>query len=149
MSTATTMQRVVLALTSFQSPILRTVVPCGLAAVALQALAAAPSVAARSELFFDVSGSLTYLAVGALSLYLPALRARALAAAQGVAQHALPKLPSITQLAASAWSKGGAAAAGGRNWRQLVLVGLTMVWATRCKCNRKAKTYHYVARGRH
>ncbi|OAA50964.1 hypothetical protein BBO_00911 [Beauveria brongniartii RCEF 3172] len=96
MSTATTMQRVVLALTNFKSPILRTVVPCGLAAVALQALAAAPSVAARSELFFDVSGSLTYLAVGALSLYLPALRARALAAAQG-----------------------------------LVLVGLTMVWATR------------------
>ncbi|KGQ09730.1 hypothetical protein BBAD15_g4931 [Beauveria bassiana D1-5] len=51
MSTATTMQRVVLALTNFKSPILRTVVPCGLAAVALQALAAAPSVAARSELF--------------------------------------------------------------------------------------------------
>lgn len=135
MSTATTMQRVVLALTNFKSPILRTIVPCGLAAVALQAFAAAPSVAARSELFFDVSGSLTYLAVGALSLYLPALRARALAAAQGVAQGALPKLPSIAQLAASAWSKGEAAgtAAGGRNWRQLVLVGLTMVWATRRK----------------
>ncbi|KAJ4155327.1 hypothetical protein LMH87_000581 [Akanthomyces muscarius] len=133
MSTATVMQRVVLALTNFKSPILRTIVPCGIAAVALQAFAAAPSVAARSELFFDVSGSLTYLAVGALSLYLPALRARALAAAQGVAQSALPKLPSITQLAASAWSKGEAAgtAAGGRNWRQLVLVGLTMVWATR------------------
>ncbi|KAF1734094.1 hypothetical protein CRV24_005629 [Beauveria bassiana] len=139
MSTATTMQRVVLALTNFKSPILRTVVPCGLAAVALQALAAAPSVAARSELFFDVSGSLTYLAVGALSLYLPALRARALAAAQGVAQTALPKTPSIAQLAASAWSKGGGGGGGGgggavpgaRNWRQLVLVGLTMVWATR------------------
>ncbi|KAM3438715.1 hypothetical protein NHJ13734_004056 [Beauveria thailandica] len=141
MSTATTMQRVVLALTNFKSPILRTVVPCGLAAVALQALAAAPSVAARSELFFDVSGSLTYLAVGALSLYLPALRARALAAAQGVAQTALPKTPSIAQLAASAWSKGsgsgsgtgtgGGPVVGARNWRQLVLVGLTMVWATR------------------
>ncbi|KAJ6781209.1 hypothetical protein PWT90_10722 [Aphanocladium album] len=127
------MQRVLLALTNFKSPILRTVVPCGLAAVALQALAAAPSVAARSELFFDVSGSLTYLAVGALSLYLPSLRARALAAAQGVAQEALPKLPSIAQLLASAGSKGEAATAGlgARNWRQLVLVGLTMVWATR------------------
>ncbi|KAM3515035.1 hypothetical protein MY11210_001273 [Beauveria gryllotalpidicola] len=132
MSTATTMQRVVLALTNFKSPILRTVVPCGLAAVALQALAAAPSVAARSELLFDVSGSLTYLAVGALSLYLPALRARALAAAQGVAQAAaLPKTPSIAQLAASAWSKEGGAVVGARNWRQLVLVGLTMVWAAR------------------
>ncbi|ATY66029.1 membrane protein, putative [Cordyceps militaris] len=129
MSTATAMQRVLLALTNFKSPILRAVVPCGVAAVALQALAAAPSVAARSELFFDVSGSLTYLAVGALSLYLPALRARALAAAQGAA--ALPKVPSIAQLAASAWRGHADTVTGGRNWRQLVLVGLTMVWATR------------------
>lgn len=133
MSTATIMQRVLLALTNFpSSPVLRVVVPCTAAAVALQLAAAAPSVAARSELFFDVSGSLTYLAVGALSLYLPSLRARALAAAQGVSQDALPKLPSIAQLLASAGAEKTAAGVGGRNWRQLVLVGLTMVWATRC-----------------
>lgn len=132
MPTPTIMQSVVLALTSFKSPVLRAVVPCGVAAVALQALVAAPSVAARNESFFDLSGSLTFLAVGALSLYLPALRARALAAAHGAA---LPRLPSIVQLAASAWGRGGeqAVAGGGRNWRQLVLVGLTVVWATRCK----------------
>lgn len=132
MSTATTMQRVLLALTNFRSPVLRALVPCGLAAVALQAAAAAPSVAARTELFFDVSGSLTYLAVGALSLYLPSLRARALAAAQGVSRDALPAIPSVGQLLASA-AGDGAAAGGGRNWRQLVLVGLTMVWAARRK----------------
>ncbi|PHH65959.1 hypothetical protein CDD81_907 [Ophiocordyceps australis] len=66
-----------LRLTSFRSPLLRTLVPSVAAAFALQACVAVPSVAAQSERFYDVSGSATVLAVGALSLYLPALRARA------------------------------------------------------------------------
>ncbi|QUC21968.1 uncharacterized protein UV8b_06209 [Ustilaginoidea virens] len=86
-------------ITNFRSPLARAIAPCVAAALALQAAAALPSVLARSERFFDLSGSLTFLAVGALSLGLPRLRA---AAGAGAA------LPSWRQVAltamATAWT---------------------------------------------
>lgn len=89
-------------ITNFKSPLLRTVVPSVGAAVAIQAAAGLPSVLAGTERFFDASGSLTFFAVGALSLYLPHLRARA-------AGHA-----------AARW-----------NWRQLVATAMAVTWAAR------------------
>lgn len=95
-------------ITNFKSPLLRTVVPSVGAALAIQFAAGLPSVLAGTERFFDFSGSLTFLAVGALSLYLPQLRS-------GVGNAALPKL-----FASSAW-----------NWRQIALTGMAITWATR------------------
>ena len=60
----------------------------------------------------DLSGSLTYLGCTALSLYLPAIRARSLARSQGLP---IPSLPSITSF----------------HPRQLILSGLTALWAIR------------------
>ncbi|KID77917.1 uncharacterized protein G6M90_00g036830 [Metarhizium brunneum] len=93
-------------ITNFKSPLLRTIVPSVGAALALQLAAGLPSVLASTERFFDISGSLTFLAVGALSLYLPHLRGRA-----GNA--------TLSRLAAS-W-----------NWRQVVVTGMAMAWAAR------------------
>ncbi|KAG5990089.1 hypothetical protein E4U54_004179, partial [Claviceps lovelessii] len=107
-------------ITNFQSPLLRTIVPSVGAAIAIQAAAGLPSVLAGTERFFDISGSLTYLAVGALSLYLPQLRARAAGHA------ALPRL-----LGAFAGGGGGGGGGAGWNWRQVVLTGMAMTWATR------------------
>jgi hypothetical protein len=68
-------------MTSFKSVLLRTIVPSVGTAVALQCAAGLPSVLAGTERFFDVSGCVTFLAVGALSLYLPQLRNASLGAA--------------------------------------------------------------------
>ena len=104
---------------NLRSPLLRTVVPSVAAAVALQAAVAAPSIAFQSERFYDLSGSLTYLAVGALSLYLPVLRARA------VLGDSATKVPSLL---------GAFGGAGGAwNWRQVVLTGAVSLWAIRCE----------------
>ncbi|EFZ02460.1 DUF1295 domain protein [Metarhizium robertsii] len=93
-------------ITNFKSPLLRTIVPSVGAALAVQLAAGLPSVLASTERFFDISGSLTFLAVGALSLYLPHLRGRA-----GNA--------TLSRLSAS-W-----------NWRQVVVTGMAMAWAAR------------------
>lgn len=93
-------------ITNFKSPLLRTIVPSVGAALAVQFAAGLPSVLASTERFFDISGSLTFLAVGALSLYLPHLRNRA-----GNA--------TLSRLSA-AW-----------NWRQVVVTGMAMAWAAR------------------
>lgn len=119
-------------ITNFKSPLLRAVVPCVAAAVAIQATVAAPSIALQSERFFDVSGSVTYLAVGALSLYLPALRQRLASAAAG--HSSLPSLPSL--LAPFRSDAGGAAAAaaqGALNWRQVAITAMVAAWAVRCE----------------
>jgi len=100
-------------LTNFKSPVLRTVVPSVSAVVAIQTAFAVPSIAAQSDRFYDFSGALTYIAVSALSLYLPALRARYSSAGA-------PGLPSLAK-------------AGGWNWRQVVLSGAVGIWATRCR----------------
>ncbi len=109
-------------LTNFRNPFLRTLVPSLAAAYGIQAAVAIPSILAQSDRFYDFSGSLTYLSVTALSLYLPTLRARAAAAAIGAAR---PKFPSL--LAAFK----GTGGANGLNWRQVVLCTAVTVWATR------------------
>ena len=119
-----TLLNALLRMTNFRSPLLRTLVPSAAAALALQALVAAPSVLGQSERFYDVSGSATFVAVGALSLYLPALRARA-------AGH-ITKLPSLL---AAFGGKGGGGGSAWWNWRQVVMTGMTMVWAIRRECS--------------
>jgi len=114
----------VLSLTNFRNPFLRTLVPSISAAFALQAAVAIPSILAQSERFYDLSGSLTYLSVTALSLYLPTLRARAAAAAVGSIKPAWPSLISALN---------GTASANGLNWRQVVLSAAVAIWATRRK----------------
>ncbi len=98
-------------LTDFRNPFLRNAVPCISTAFAIQAAFAVPSIVARSERFYDFSGALTNLAVTALSLYLPALRAGA----------GLPSLLDPFTDPASA----------SLNWRQVVLSTAVAVWAAR------------------
>lgn len=108
-------------ITNFRSPLLRTIVPSVATAIALQTAVAVPSVAFQTERFYDLSGSLTYLAVGALSLYLPALRARSV----------MPdmRLPSL--LAPFKAAVGGGAGVTVLGWRQVLLTGAVTLWAMR------------------
>ncbi|KZL64716.1 hypothetical protein CI238_11730 [Colletotrichum incanum] len=108
-------------LTNFKSPLLRTLVPAVSAAYAIQAAFALPSILAQNERFYDFSGSLTYLSVTALSLYLPALRAKY----TPTFANASTSLPSLL---APFTSPGGV---GALNWRQVVLSGAVAFWAIR------------------
>lgn len=112
-------------LTSFKSPFLSTLIPSVAAAYGIQAAVAIPSILAGSERFYDLSGSLTYLSCTALSLYLPALRARAAASAAGLP---LPAFPSILAALRGAPVAPGALAL---NWRQVFLSAAVTVWAAR------------------
>ncbi|KAI9838357.1 MAG: hypothetical protein M1819_005625 [Sarea resinae] len=112
-----------LGLTNFSNPFLRTLIPSISLAYTLQAAVAIPSILTHSEQFYDLSGSLTYLSCTALSLYLPALRARAAAAAIGATKPAWPSLLATLT--------GKAAAGGAFNWRQIVLSAAVSIWATR------------------
>ncbi|KAI9051409.1 hypothetical protein LZ554_004456 [Drepanopeziza brunnea f. sp. 'monogermtubi'] len=107
--------------TNYKNPFLRTLVPSIATAFAIQAGVAVPSILTQSERFYDLSGSLTYLSVTALSLYLPTLRARA-AAPLGALKPAFPSL-----LAAFT----GTGGPNGLNWRQVVLSTAVSIWATR------------------
>jgi len=107
--------------TTFRTPFLSTLLPSITLAYTLQGLTALPSIAAQSERFYDLSGSLTYLSCTALSLYLPTLRARAAASAAG---HAKPAWPSIL---GALMGRAGA----GVNWRQVMLSAAVSIWATR------------------
>ncbi|PNS16673.1 hypothetical protein CAC42_4637 [Sphaceloma murrayae] len=109
-------------LTNFKTPFLRTLVPSIGLAFGIQAAAGIPSILGKTERFYDLSGSLTYISCTALSLYLPTLRARAAAAAAG---GAVPAWPSLLQ---SLTSKG---AINAWNWRQVVLSTAVTIWATR------------------
>jgi len=119
-----TITSTLLHLTNFRNPFLRTLVPSLSAAFAIQTVAAIPSIFQQSERFYDLSGSLTYLSVTALSLYLPALRARA--AAQAAGKVGLPAWPSLVE----AFTRKGDL--NGLNWRQVVLSAAVSVWALRC-----------------
>ncbi|KAI5861402.1 DUF1295-domain-containing protein [Durotheca rogersii] len=112
MATTTSLLHKLLRLTNFRSPLLRAVVPGVGAAFALQAAVGLPSVLARSERFFDASGSATFFAVTLLSLYLPGLRARAAAAAAASPQ------PLLSILAAP-------------HWRQIALSAAVAAWSVR------------------
>lgn len=117
--------------TNFKTPLLRTLIPSIALAYGIQAAVAIPSIAAQSERFYDLSGSLTYLSCTALSLYLPVLRARAASAASaGVLSAA--RAPQWPSLIASALGR-GEAAGGFWNWRQVVLSAAVGIWATRRK----------------
>lgn len=120
-----TLTTTLLHLTNFRNPFLRTLIPSIATAFALQGAVAIPSILTQSERFYDLSGSLTYLSVTALSLYLPSLRVRAAAA---VAGKALPSWPSLM----AAFTRTGAA--NGLNWRQIVLSAAVCLWATRRAC---------------
>ncbi|KAF4504936.1 hypothetical protein G6O67_006087 [Ophiocordyceps sinensis] len=106
--------------TNLRSPLLRVLVPSAAAALALQAAAAAPSILCQTERFYDISGSATVLAVGALSLYLPALRARA-------AGH-ITRLPGLL---GALGARGGAGGGPAFNWRQLLVTAMAMAWTLR------------------
>ncbi|KAF2812110.1 DUF1295-domain-containing protein [Mytilinidion resinicola] len=105
-----------LAQTAFRNPLLRTVVPSVALAYGIQAAFAVPSIAAQSERFYDLSGSLTYLSCTAFSLSLPYLRARAAGAASGGLLEYL-RAPAPGQ---GLWF-----------WRQALLSAAVGIWATR------------------
>lgn len=107
--------------TQFSRPFLSTLVPSIGLAFALQSAVAIPSIAAQSEKFYDLSGSLTYISCVGLSLFLPAIRARA-AAATAVTKPAWPSILGALQGVQGA----------GLNWRQVVLSAAVGIWATRC-----------------
>ncbi|KKY22179.1 putative 3-oxo-5-alpha-steroid 4-dehydrogenase [Phaeomoniella chlamydospora] len=111
-----------LSATNYANPFLRTLVPSVGLAFGIQGAVAIPSILAQSERFYDLSGSLTYLSCTALSLFLPAIRARHAAAALGA-----PK-PSFPSLLAGLSGHGGPL---GFNWRQVVLSTAVSIWATR------------------
>jgi steroid 5-alpha reductase family enzyme len=105
-----------------RSPFLRTLLPSIGLAYAFQAAVAVPSIALQTERVYDLSGSLTYISVTALSLALPTLRARAAAAAaSGSPKPAWPSaLQALTTGSSGAW-----------NWRMVVLTAAVTIWATR------------------
>ncbi|KIX04105.1 uncharacterized protein Z518_07658 [Rhinocladiella mackenziei CBS 650.93] len=112
----------VLSATNFRSPFLRNLVPSIGLAFGIQAIVAIPSILAKSERFYDLSGSLTYLSCTALGLYLPAIRARSAATLAG---KALPAWPSLL----SAFN--GTSGLYGFNWRQVALSAAVSLWAFR------------------
>lgn len=110
-------------LTNFSSPLLRTIVPSVGAAFAIQAAFAVPSILTQSERFYDLSGALTNISVVALSLYLPALRAKYGGSITGaVANKSLPDLLTLLRNPSAA----------GLNWRQVALTAAVCIWAARC-----------------
>lgn len=108
--------------TNFRNPFLRNLVPSVGLAFGIQAAFAVPSILGQTERFYDLSGSLTYLSCTALSLYLPAIRARSAAAVVGAAKPAWPTLLSAFN---------GTAGPHGFNWRQVVLSAAVSFWAAR------------------
>lgn len=110
--------------TNFSNPFLRTLVPSIGLAFGIQGAAAIPSIIAKNERFYDLSGSLTYVSCTALSLFLPAIRARNAARLTGAPLPAWPSLLSPFN---------GTAGVLGFNWRQVALSAAVTVWATRRK----------------
>jgi hypothetical protein len=104
------------------NPFLRTLLPCIATAYGIQLLAAFPSISFQTERFYDLSGSLTYLSVTALSLYLPTIRARAAAELAGTIKPNWPSLVGALK---------GQGSSGGLNWRQVVLSAAVGLWAAR------------------
>lgn len=119
-----TILNTLLHLSNFKNPFLRTLVPSIGLAYGIQAAVAIPSILAQSERFYDLSGSVTYISCTALSLFMPAIRARAAARASGAP---IPAFPSLL----SAFN--GTASPLGFNWRQVVLSTAVTIWATRRK----------------
>ena len=94
----------------------------------VQAAVATPSILVKNERFSDFSGSITYLFCTALSLFLPAIRARSAAALTGASKPAWPSLLSALN------GQGGPL---GFNWRQVALSAVVSIWAVRCKSHKQ------------
>ncbi|KAJ0337386.1 hypothetical protein COL154_005225 [Colletotrichum chrysophilum] len=116
-----TLLQSLLHLTNFKNPLLRTLVPSVSAAYAIQFAFAIPSIVAQNERFYDFSGSLTFLSVTALSLYLPSLRTTFSSTAANVST----PLPSLF----APFTNPGRL--GALNWRQVALSGAVVFWAVR------------------
>jgi len=102
--------------TAFKNPLLRTLVPSVALAYGIQTAVAVPSIAAQTERYYDLSGSLTYLSCTALSLFLPYLRAQNSGAIVG----GLTEYFSSKGLGQGTWW-----------WRQALLSAAVGIWATR------------------
>ncbi|ORY12861.1 hypothetical protein BCR34DRAFT_481991 [Clohesyomyces aquaticus] len=111
-----TLLQAILHATAFRSPLLRTLVPTVALAYGVQAAVAVPSIAAKTETYYDLSGSLTYLSCTAFSLFLPYLRARS----AGYITGGLTEYLSAPGPGQGAWF-----------WRQAVLSAAVGLWATR------------------
>lgn len=102
--------------TAFRTPLLRTLVPSVALAYGIQAAVAVPSIAAQTERFYDLSGSLTYISCTALSFFMPYLRARSTGAfAGGLSDYLSAPAPGQ-----GLWW-----------WRHAVLSAAVGIWATR------------------
>jgi hypothetical protein len=112
-----TLLQTLLRATAFKNPLLRTLVPSVALAYGIQAAVAVPSIAAQTERYYDLSGSLTYLSCTALSLVLPYMRARA----AGTITGGITEYFSSQGLGQGTWW-----------WRQALLSAAVGIWATRC-----------------
>ncbi|CBY00437.1 hypothetical protein IAQ61_011363 [Plenodomus lingam] len=111
-----TLLQTLLRATAFKNPLLRTLVPSVALAYGIQTAVAVPSIAAQTERYYDLSGSLTYLSCTALSLFLPYLRAQSAGAVTG----GLAEYLSSRGLGQGTWW-----------WRQALLSAAVGIWATR------------------
>src|SRR5690242_16141333 len=111
-----TLTQALLRATAFKSPLLRTLVPSIALAYGIQTAVAVPSIAAQTERYYDLSGSLTYLSCTALSLFLPYLRARN----AGTMPGGLAEYLGTCGLGQGTWW-----------WRQALLSAAVGIWATR------------------
>jgi len=111
-----TLLQTILRATAFKNPLLRTLVPSLALAYGIQTAVAVPSIAAQTEKYYDLSGSLTYLSCVGASLVLPYLRAQQAGAAAG----GLVEYLSSKGLGQGVWW-----------WRQAVLSAAVGIWATR------------------
>ncbi|KAF2994348.1 hypothetical protein E8E13_000533 [Curvularia kusanoi] len=112
-----TLLQTLLRATAFKNPLLRTLVPSLALAYGIQTAVAVPSIAAQTEKYYDLSGSLTYLSCVGASLVLPYLRAQQAGAAAG----GLVEYLSSKGLGQGVWW-----------WRQAFLSAAVGIWATRC-----------------
>ena len=112
-----TLTQTLLRLTAFKNPLLRTLVPSVAIAYGIQTAVAVPAIAAQTERYYDLSGSLTYISCVGASLVLPYLRAKQAGAAVG---------------GLAEYLGAGGLGQGGWWWRQAVLSAAVGIWATRC-----------------
>jgi hypothetical protein len=115
-----TLLQTLLRATAYKTPLLRTLVPSVALAYSIQTAAAVPSIAAQTERYYDLSGSLTYLSCTALSLFLPYLRARN----AGTMPGGVVEYFGTSGLGQGTWW-----------WRQALLSAAVGIWATRCMYN--------------
>jgi hypothetical protein len=110
---------------SFSQPFLRVLIPSAGAAYGLQALVAIISVLVASERFYDISGSLAFITATLLSMYLPIMQARAVAAMTATIPK--PGYPRILGFLGSALGQNDFSV------RKLAVNAAVIVWAMRCK----------------